>query len=346
MRFVGLLVVDDPGAPTGPRHIGRPHALELVANQPIAHHVLDALRAAGARELVVACSSAHADAVRECLAPKASVEGLALKYLHRSGPLDVTAALQLAAAGINGAPCLLHMANGLIAEPLWPRCALFESGRAEVAVLAPRGTAPTGGDSHERSQSADGHPDANPDQVAGVWMFGPGALTRLARAGCPLEPTAVARSTDGRGLQLLRASEWVQYAGDPSQLLSLNRVALDRLEPAPERQQSGENRVEGRVEIDAQATVRNSVILGPVVIGPRARIVDAYIGPYTSVGAGAHIEGAEIERSIIAERASVMHIGGRIVASVVGREARVFRDFSLPKALRLRLAEGTEVALC
>jgi len=37
---------------------------------------------------------------------------------------------------------------------------------------------------------------------------------------------------------------------------------------------------------------------------------------------------------------------GRIVASVVGRDARVFRDFSLPRAMRLRVGDGTEVALC
>jgi hypothetical protein len=41
-----------------------------------------------------------------------------------------------------------------------------------------------------------------------------------------------------------------------------------------------------------------------------------------------------------------MHVGGRLVASVVGRDARVFRDFSLPRALRLRVGDGTEVALC
>jgi hypothetical protein len=42
----------------------------------------------------------------------------------------------------------------------------------------------------------------------------------------------------------------------------------------------------------------------------------------------------------------VMHIGGRLVASIVGHDARVFRDFSLPRAMRLRVGDGNEVALC
>ena len=88
------------------------------------------------------------------------------------------------------------------------------------------------------------------------------------------------------------------------------------------------------------------MIVGPAVVGPHAQISDAYIGPYTSIGAGARIEGAEIERSIIAAGASIVHVGSRIVASVVGRDARVFRDFSLPRAFRPRVGDGTEIALC
>ena len=59
-----------------------------------------------------------------------------------------------------------------------------------------------------------------------------------------------------------------------------------------------------------------------------------------------HIEGAEVERSIILPSASIMHIGGRLVGSVVGRETKIFRDFSLPRALRLNVGDGGEVALC
>ena len=92
--------------------------------------------------------------------------------------------------------------------------------------------------------------------------------------------------------------------------------------------------------------MQGSVIVGPAVIGSGARITDSYIGPYTSIGERARVEGTEVERSIIASGASVMHVGGRLVASVVGRDARVFRDFSLPRALRLRVGDGTEVALC
>ena len=132
----------------------------------------------------------------------------------------------------------------------------------------------------------------------------------------------------------------------PVDLLELNRIALDHLDEKVQRPNNTGNHFEGRVWIDERASVRASVIVGPAVIGPNATVADAYIGPYTSVGAGARIEGAEIERSIISPGASIMHIGERLAASVVGRDARVFRDFSLPRALRLWVGDGNEVALC
>ena len=107
-----------------------------------------------------------------------------------------------------------------------------------------------------------------------------------------------------------------------------------------------DNRIEGCVELHPSACVQSSVIVGPVIVGPGALVQDSYIGPYTSIGAGVHIEGAEIEHSIILPRASITHIGGRLVGSVVGCDARVFRDFSLPRALRLNVGDGGEVALC
>jgi glucose-1-phosphate thymidylyltransferase len=100
------------------------------------------------------------------------------------------------------------------------------------------------------------------------------------------------------------------------------------------------------VQIDPTAKVSASVIVGPVVVGAGAEVSNAYIGPYTSIGAEARIEGAEIERSIILPGASIMHVGARLISSLVGRGAHVFRDFSLPRAMRLCVGDGDEVVLC
>jgi glucose-1-phosphate thymidylyltransferase len=138
---------------------------------------------------------------------------------------------------------------------------------------------------------------------------------------------------------------WRRYRGDPLDLLELNRIALDHLVPDDELFYGEDNRIEGRVTIHPSAQLRSSVILGPTIIGAGARISSSYIGPYTSIGAAAEIESAEIERSIIADGVRIMHIGGRIDASTVGPRASIFRDFDLPRAMRLHVGEGVKLAL-
>jgi glucose-1-phosphate thymidylyltransferase len=153
-------------------------------------------------------------------------------------------------------------------------------------------------------------------------------------------------SDEGEQVQVSVADGWRSYRGDPQELLELNRLALDLLAPQVRPASDQRNQIEGRVQIDRTASVTDSVIVGPVVIGEGAEVTNAYLGPYTSVGAGARIEGAEIERSIISPSACVMHVGARLMSSLVGRGAHVFRDFSLPRAMRLRVGDGDEVAVC
>jgi glucose-1-phosphate thymidylyltransferase len=189
------------------------------------------------------------------------------------------------------------------------------------------------------------------DPTAALAVFGAGALRRASEVARPSEHADLAviaerLAATGATVRFQLVESWRRYDGHGADLLELNRVALDGLVTDVCPSVRSENRIEGRVSIHPTASTRTSVIVGPVVIGEGASVENAYIGPYTSVGAGARIEGAEIERSIISPGASVLYVGGRLVSSLVGRNARVFRDFSLPRAMRLWVGDGDEVALC
>ena len=139
---------------------------------------------------------------------------------------------------------------------------------------------------------------------------------------------------------------WRHFAGNALDLLGMNRMMLDTLQADAIAGEGDGNRFEGRISIHPTACVMSSVIVGPVIVGADALITDSYIGPHTSIGEHVRVEGAEIESSIVLSGASILHVGGRLVASVVGRDARIFRDFSMPRALRLQVGDGDEVALC
>lgn len=343
-----MVVEDVPG--TGGGSMSVP-ATEPVGNRPIAHHVLDALESAGASEIVVASSARAAGAVRDCMTDRGP-RGARLEFIEHPTPMQLTSALSLAAPLVEDAACIVHVAGGLLAEPLVSLAETLDDG-PDAVLMVHQAPAP-----HERlsasAQSilhlAELDPKRSSLGVAGVWAFGPGVMRRAAvgpvgsRDG--IAQVAERITSSGGTIHIRLADAWRDYRGAPADLLELNRIVLDRLDGAVHRAVADDNQIEGRVWIHEGATVRNSVIVGPTVIGDGAHVSDAYVGPYTSIAAGARVEGAEIERSIIASGASIVHVGDRLVASVVGRNARVFRDFALPRALRLRVGEGTEVALC
>ena len=346
VKLCGLIVVED-GARNGPVHV---QALEEIANRPIVEHVLDDLERAGAREIMVASSAALSGDIAERLDACAVRDRVAVRYLRQPDPLELSDALRLAAHAVGGQPCIVHRATGLLDEPLAPLADRLGDA-PDVVVVADQAAGRSRDKPNEVPDLAERRTRRAP-AMAGVWLFGPGALPVTLASGSCLggdgDLMALAERLDAAGgaLQVQLADSWRQYGGNPLDLLELNRIVLDRLEPGVRRPTDDGNQIEGRVWIHDEASVRSSVIVGPTVIGPGARITDAYIGPYTSIGERARVEGAEIERSIISAGASITHVGGRLVASVVGRDARVFRDFSLPRALRLRVGAGTEVALC
>lgn len=338
--------LDDGGEPTPIP------ATAQVGNRPIAHHVVDALEEAGVIEIVVASSARSAAAVRECMTERSGSRATRLEFIEQTAPLRFASALSLAAPLVEDAACIVHVAGGLLTESLESLAASLDDGPDAVLMVhqtpAPDERLSTAAQSVLRLAELD--PTRSSLGVAGVWAFGPGVMRRAGAEpvsdGDGITQMAERITATGGTIQIRLADAWRAYRGKPADLLELNRIVLDRLEGDPHRSVGSGNQIEGRVWIHESASVRNSVIVGPTVIGEDAHVSDAYIGPYTSIGAGARVEGAEIERSIIASGASVMHVGDRLVASVVGRNARVFRDFALPRALRLRVGEGTEVALC
>ena len=46
---------------------------------------------------------------------------------------------------------------------------------------------------------------------------------------------------------------------------------------------------DGRVAIEPGAVLERAVIRGPVSIAAGARIIDSYVGPYTSIGEGVEV---------------------------------------------------------
>ena len=147
------------------------------------------------------------------------------------------------------------------------------------------------------------------------------------------------------GVEVRRHHGTWRWNGRRDGLLEANRLALDALEDGDPGPTAPDVKLQGRVLVAPDAELEATTIRGPAVIGPGARISHSYVGPYTSIGEGAELTGAEIEHSIVFPGAVVSHVGRRLESSVLGDNAVVARTFEPPDALRLLVGAGSSVML-
>jgi glucose-1-phosphate thymidylyltransferase len=138
---------------------------------------------------------------------------------------------------------------------------------------------------------------------------------------------------------------WWFDTGCKEDLLEANRVLLDQCCQRSIKSNTGPNsRVHGRVEIEQDCSISDSMIIGPAVIGKGAVINNCFIGPYSSVGEGCILDSAWVENSILLQECS---LSGRIhvMESLIGRYCQVAGNGVLSKAGKFNLGDNTELQL-
>lgn len=135
---------------------------------------------------------------------------------------------------------------------------------------------------------------------------------------------------------------WWKDTGKLEPLLEGNRLVLETLEPSNEGTIDDRSRIEGRVVIQEGAQIVNSHIRGPAIIGARTRIVDSYIGPYTSVYYDCVVQNTELEHSIVLEESQILDLP-RVIDSLVGKQVVARRSDARPSAIRLMLGDHSRI---
>ncbi len=181
----------------------------------------------------------------------------------------------------------------------------------------------------------------------GVFALGsgfPSALPGVGRKSSSLMESAL-DWMEGHGGRIDRrhVTGWWRRRDDRQGILSANRFALAGIGAEPLEARTIDSDVEGAVRAHPTSKIESSVIRGPVWIGAGARIADAFVGPFTAIGPGVSIDGAEIENSVVLEGSRISNIGGRLDSSVIGPHATVEKDFRIPRGTRLEVGQGANV---
>jgi glucose-1-phosphate thymidylyltransferase len=187
--------------------------------------------------------------------------------------------------------------------------------------------------------------------LVGVYMFGPQVFDAVNRITPSfrneLEITDAIQDLIDHGLTVRPhiVEGWWKDTGKLEDMLEANRLILDTFETRVEGSVDAESRIEGKVVIEPGAVVERSTIRGPAIIGQGARIVQAYVGPFTSIMSGVEIHETEIEHSIVLEGSSLRNLANRVTDSLIGKNVRIYREPVKPSAYRFMLGDNSEVGI-
>ena len=355
------------GAGTRLRPITHTSAKQLVpvANKPILFYGIEDMVEAGITEIGIITGETGPE-IRAAVGD-GSRWGAKVTYIPQDAPLGLAHCVLIARDFLGDDDFVMYLGDNLLRQGIAEFVERFEEDRrsrggGETAVPSAQillarvpdpqrfGVAEIGSDG-EVVRLVE-KPEQPPSDLAlvGVYLFDPSIHTAVATI--EPSPRGELEITDaiqwlidhGHRVRHEVLDGWWKDTGKLQPLLEGNRLVLETLELDIRGSVDEASHIDGRVVIEAGAEIVNSTVRGPAIIGERTRVVNSYIGPFTSVYFDCEIIDSEIEHSVILEQSKVLGIP-RVADSLIGKQVEIRRSETRPHATRLMVGDHSVVDL-
>lgn len=354
----GLILSGGKGTRLYPLTYTRAKQLMPVANKPVLFRVIEAIRDAGISEIGIVIGDTGPE-IREAVKDGSQFGDVKITYIPQDAPLGLAHAVKISKDFLGDERFVMFLGDNVIQGGISPLIADFanhpewNSQIVLTRVGHPEfyGVATLNDDGRiKRLVEKPKVPESNLALV-GIYMFDEKIWEAIhgikpSRRG-ELEITdAIQWQVDqGRVVYPHVHKGWWIDTGKPIDMLDANGRVLEELIPENRGEIDALSVVDSRVMIEAGAQIINSVIRGPAIIGEGSRIINSYIGPFTSIYHHVTVENCEIEHSIILEHSTLRDVDGRIADSLIGRNVEVYHAPRMPKAVKLILGDNSKVGL-
>ncbi|MGD0199061.1 MAG: glucose-1-phosphate thymidylyltransferase [Solirubrobacteraceae bacterium] len=326
-----------------------------VANKPVLFYAIEALAQAGIDDIGIIIAPETGDEIRTAVGD-GSRFGVKIAYVVQDEPAGLAHAVLTAEPFLGREPFVMYLGDNLLQGGIAELVTRFRASEPDALILLTPvpdpesyGVAELDGERVVALAEKPVNPRSNLALV-GVYMFTP-AVHDAARA---IEPSARGELEITDAIQYLIDSGmrveshivrgWWKDTGRLDDMLEANRLILDTIEPRCDGTLE-DAQLDGRVIVEAGASLVRSTVRGPAVIGEGAKLIDAYVGPYSAIGDGCTIERAEVEHSILLAGCHVHDLDVRIESSLLGRNVHVSRQGQQPRAYRLMVGDNSEIAV-
>jgi glucose-1-phosphate thymidylyltransferase len=351
----GLILSGGKGTRLRPLTYTSAKQLVPVANKPVLFYGIEAIAGAGIRDIGLVVGETQAE-IRAAVGD-GSKWGVRVEYIEQDAPRGLAHAVKISQSFIGADPFVMYLGDNLLNKGITHFVDQFAREKPAAQILLARvpdpqmfGVAELRNGNVVRLVEKPKEPIGDLALV-GVYMFGAEIFDSVNQIAPSfrneLEITDAIQNLIDRGLTVRPhiVEGWWKDTGKLEDILEANRLILDTLERRIEGKVDDDSRVEGKVVIEDGAAVERSVIRGPAIIGRGARIVHAYVGPFTSIMNDVEIRDSEIEHSIVLEGASLSDLANRVIDSLIGKNVRIYRIPLKPSAYRFMLGDNSEVGI-
>ncbi len=352
----GLILSGGKGTRLYPLTYTSAKQLIPVANKPVLFRVIESIRDAGIKEIGIVVGDT-ANEIREAVG-QGKRFGVNVTYIEQEAPLGLAHAVQVSADFLEDDHFVMYLGDNVIQGGISDLIRDFEkSGWNSQIVL-------TSVENPQQYGVAELKDDGtilrmvekprNPSSdlaLVGIYMFDSSVLEAVNAISPSLRgeleiTDAIQWLVDnGRSVHPYIHHGWWIDTGAPDDMLEANDLILEELNYRIDGYVDRESTVGRRVTVEKGAEIINSVVRGPSIIGEESRIVNSYIGPFTSIYHHVTVDNSDIEHSMVLEHSHISDIEARIQDSLIGRYVTIRRSPMKPKSHQLTLGDHSHLGI-
>lgn len=352
----GLVLSGGKGTRLRPITYTSAKQLVPVANKPVLFRVIEAIRDAGITDIGIVIGDTG-DEIRSAVG-NGRRWGVKITYIPQEAPLGLAHAVKISRDFLGDDRFVMFLGDNCIQGGISPLIEQF--GRSDYnaqivlkKVSDPRSFGVAELDDDGRIMRLVEKPREPKSDLAlvGIYMFdhhvfeAVEAIRPSARGELEITDAIQWLVSHGYNVYPYIHEGWWIDTGKKDDMLEANRLVLEEMEPSVQGYVDRDSQLIGKVIIEPGAEVINSTIRGPAIIGEHTRIVNAYVGPFTSIYHHCHIEECEIEHSIVLEHCTIRGLPHRLEDSLIGRNVEIGRSPFRPKAYRFMLGDNSSVGV-
>lgn len=324
-----------------------------IANKPILFYGLEAIADAGIKDVGIIVGETKEE-IKEAVGA-GKKWGLKVTYIEQEVPLGLAHAVKISQNYLKDEPFVMYLGDNLIKEGLASLVREFKRKKPNALILLSRVKEPQRFGVAELEKGKIVRLTEKPKRpksdlaLVGVYMFD----KNIFEAVNNIKPSWRKEYEITDAIQYLIDKKykvhshiiqgWWKDTGKVEDVLEANRLILESIQTKIEGRVDGDSQITGRVVVERGAQVINSVIRGPAIIGKKSKIINSYIGPFTSIYWGTTIRNSEVEHSIVLEETNINNISGRINESLIGKEVSISKTKVKPQSYRFTLGDRSKI---